>query len=74
MQEKLRQVFADCLSAELTDINDATAYGTIKTWDSVAHMAIITAIEDEFEVMLEPEDIIEMSSFGKAKEILARYI
>ncbi len=39
----------------------------------MAHMALITAIEREFDVMLETNDVIEMSSVAKAKEILGRH-
>lgn len=45
----------------------------IKEWDSVGHMGLIAAIEEAFEIMMETDDIIDLSSFDKGKELLAKY-
>ena len=45
----------------------------IKAWDSVGHMGLISAIEEAFDIMMETDDIIDLSSFEKGKEILAKY-
>ena len=34
-------------------------------------MGLISALEDAFDIMLETEDIIDLSSFEKGKEILS---
>ena len=47
-------------------------YRGISQWDSVGHMRLIAAIESEFDVMLETDDILDMSDFQKALEILAK--
>ena len=44
-------------------------YQDIKAWDSVGHMGLIAAIEEAFDIMMETEDIIDLSSFEKGKEI-----
>lgn len=48
-------------------------YQDIKAWDSVGHMGLIAAIEEAFDIMMETEDIIDLNSFEKGKEILAKY-
>lgn len=48
-------------------------YRGIEVWDSVGHMRLIAELEGTFDIMLETEDILDMSSFNKAKEILAKY-
>ncbi|AMW34635.1 acyl carrier protein [Haematospirillum jordaniae] len=52
---------------------DSLAYRAVPTWDSVGHMQLVAAIENTFEVMMETQDIIELSSFDKAIEILERH-
>jgi hypothetical protein len=37
-------------------------------------MALIAAIEEGFDLMLDAEDVIDMSSFLKAKEIVTKYL
>ncbi|MDA8796637.1 hypothetical protein N9N06_04150 [Aquiluna sp.] len=49
-------------------------YQGIPEWDSVGHMALVANIEDEFEIMLEMEDVIELNSFSKAMELIAKYV
>lgn len=36
-------------------------------------MALIAALEDEFDIMIDTDDVIDMSSFAKAREILAKH-
>lgn len=49
------------------------AYGSTQGWDSVAHMGLVAEIENTFDVMLATDDVIDLSSFPKAKEILGKY-
>ena len=48
-------------------------YGQSKAWDSVGHMTLVAALEDAFDIMMEMDDIIDLSSFEKGKEILRKY-
>jgi acyl carrier protein len=45
----------------------------VAEWDSVGHMALIAILEDAFNIELDTDDIIDLSSFEKGKEILKRY-
>lgn len=47
-------------------------YQDIKAWDSVGHMGLVAALEDAFDIMMETDDIIDLSSFEKGKEILSQ--
>lgn len=75
MSEKptIEHVFAIALAIDISLIHDDLAYNSIPQWDSVAHMTLIAALEDTFGVMLDTDDIIDMSSVAKAKSILANY-
>ena len=46
-------------------------YQQIPAWDSVGHMGLMAGIEDTFDIMMEPDDIIDFSSYEKGKDILA---
>jgi len=47
-------------------------YQAIEAWDSVGHMGLIAALEDAFDIMMDTDDIIDLSSFAKGKEILTK--
>ncbi len=73
-ESKLRQAFSETLNIPLDMVNDELEYNTIKQWDSIAHMALIAAIEQTFDILMETDDIINMSSYAKAKEIVGKYV
>ena len=48
-------------------------YNSIAKWDSVGHMSLISALESEFEIVIEMDDVIDFESFNKGIEILKKY-
>lgn len=48
-------------------------YQDVPLWDSVGHMTLVAALEDAFDIMMETDDIIDLSSYEKGKEILNKY-
>ncbi|MCW3841315.1 acyl carrier protein [Micromonospora yasonensis] len=70
LTDRLRGVFVDALELpEGTDVENLT-YRGIEQWDSLGHMTLVAAIEDEFDVQLETDQVIDMSSFKVALEML----
>lgn len=45
-------------------------YQGVELWDSVGHMTLVAALEDAFDIMMETDDIIDLSSYEKGIEIL----
>lgn len=72
-EQKLRGIFAESLGISEDQVTDELQYNSIEEWDSIAHMALVAAIDDAFDIMMDTEDVIELSSFAKAKEILKKY-
>ncbi|RAX51933.1 acyl carrier protein [Helicobacter sp. 16-1353] len=70
--KKYQKVFCETLGVKQEDLK-TLKYQSVESWDSVGHMGLIAALEDEFGIMFETDDIIDFSSFEKGKEILAKY-
>ena len=70
---RLVQVFVNALSIPEDKVVDTLEYQSIPEWDSVSHMILIAELEDVFEISIDTEDVIDISSFLKAKEILVKY-
>ncbi len=68
--EKYTNAFVESFNVTAEEAQNLK-YQDIKAWDSVGHMGLVAAIEDAFDIMMETEDIIDLSSFEKGKEILA---
>jgi acyl carrier protein len=45
----------------------------LRQWDSVAHLQLVVALEDEFGVRLSPADVIDLKSYPAAVAILRRH-
>jgi acyl carrier protein len=70
--EKYTKIFASTFNIEPDTVGELKYQG-IESWDSVGHMALIAAIEDEFHIAMEADDIIELSSFRRGIELLKKY-
>ncbi len=54
------------------ELTDETGPDDIEAWDSLGHVNIITAVEDEFEIEISPEEIGEIQTIGDIKKMLAQ--
>ena len=68
--EKLVGAFTSSLGISEDLVNDNLEYNGISEWYSIAHMTLIAELESIFDIMLDTDQIIDMSSVAKAKEIL----
>ncbi|WP_216212934.1 acyl carrier protein [Amycolatopsis aidingensis] len=70
ISDRLRDVFVEALDlGEDVDVQNLK-YRDIEAWDSVGHMALVAAIEDEFDVQFETDQVIDMSSFKVAVDMV----
>jgi acyl carrier protein len=69
----LRTAFVDALGIDPNANFDDLEYAKTPGWDSVAHMKLISEIENTFDIMLDTEDVIDMSSFPVAKKIVEKH-
>ncbi len=65
--------FEQALGIPAEQVVDTLTYNSIKQWDSVAHMALVAALETEFDIMLDTDDILAMSSVAEARRIIRKY-
>ena len=71
--EKLNKIFCDVFSVEESALNSEFNNCTVEGWDSVHQLSLTSAVEDEFDIMLDAEDILEFTSYENAKTVLAKY-
>lgn len=70
---KLKQAFANAFAIPVEPGIEEMAYGQVEYWDSTAHMVLIAEIEAAFGILLSTDDVIDLSSYQKAREIIAKY-
>lgn len=67
---RLRAVFVEALALDTGVDVEHLAFRDIAAWDSVGHMTLVAAIEDEFDVQLDTDQVIDLSSFAVARDML----
>ena len=71
--EKLNRIFCEVFSTTEGALNNDFDKNTVDGWDSVHQLSLTSSVEDEFDIMLDAEDILEFTSYKNAKAILAKY-
>nr|MBQ4455201.1 acyl carrier protein [Clostridia bacterium] len=71
--KQYKDVFCRVLNVSEDALNTNFTFKTIPQWDSVAHLSLITELEDEFDVLFESEDILHYGSYLNGIEILKKY-
>ena len=71
--EKYSEIFKASLNIDVDKVNESLKYNEIDEWDSIGHMTLMAALEEEYKITLETDDIVDFSSYKKGIEILKKY-
>jgi acyl carrier protein len=69
-ENTLKQVMATLLTVDVTAIDSEASMDTIPTWDSLRHMNLVLALEEEFKVSIPDEDAGNITSYKLIKLVL----
>ena len=70
--EQYNAIFTEVFGATTDQLGDDFSKETVSEWDSVHQLNIISLLEETFDLMLDPEDIMACTSYNAGKEILAK--
>lgn len=72
-KEKYDDIFKSIFEVEKEALGPDFNSEQVEKWDSVIQLSLVTAMEDEFDLMLDTEDILGFKSYEEGKEILKKY-
>ena len=70
--EKYNRCFTSIFGVKEEDLNDDFTFKDVAQWDSVAHLSLITELEDEFDILFDSDDILHFGSYENGKTILRK--
>ena len=70
--EKYTKIFTESFEVDAEKAK-TLRHQDVEAWDSIGHMDLIASLEDEFDIMMEADDIIDFNSFEKGIEIMTKY-
>lgn len=71
--EKLNEIFVEIFSCNVLNLNAEFNKDNIDGWDSVRQLTLTSAIEETFDIFMDPEDIIACSSYNSVMDVLKKY-
>jgi acyl carrier protein len=71
MNPDLRDIVADILDLRPDDIDDDFGPAVTDRWDSLSHLRIVTAVEEEFGVQFSMDEIQSIDGFGSLRLLIA---
>ncbi len=70
MRDKIKNVMALVFEIEPSQIPDSASTSTIDNWDSMNHMNLVVALEEEFNILFSDEEIVEIISLEAVEKSL----
>ena len=64
VERRLQAIFEAVFGPEISPLSDHDSPSTIKGWDSLNHVSLILALESEFGVQFDAEEIANLISVG----------
>lgn len=69
-EDIIKEVIANVLGIKSEEINDESSADTIESWDSLKHLKLVLALEEELDVSFTEEQVVEMLNYALIKEII----
>ena len=69
-KERIKNVMSAVFEIPEEQIKNDSSPDTIGSWDSLRHMNLIVALEDEFKVELTDDEILEMMNYKSIESII----
>jgi len=63
IEQQVRNILFSVLGIEIREINSNTSPDTVDNWDSINHLNLMIAMEEEFDVEFSQENILKMITF-----------
>jgi acyl carrier protein len=69
--EKFDEIVSTILVTDGVTLDDAASPETVEGWDSVSHIVLVSALEDEFGVSFSAEEMEELNTIGDLRHKIA---
>ncbi|MBQ3559431.1 MAG: acyl carrier protein [Agathobacter sp.] len=68
--KEVTEIFRESFDDETLEINDSTTAADIEDWDSLMHITLITAIEEQFNIKFKLKEVTSLQSVGDTIDLI----
>ena len=72
-EQTIKAVMAAVFEVSETEISNDSSMDSIESWDSLKHMNLVIALEEEFGVIIPDEDAADITSYALIKAVLDEF-
>ncbi|MDA9806277.1 acyl carrier protein [Alphaproteobacteria bacterium] len=70
LYDKILEELAQLLKMDVAELNETSGMDNIEAWDSLKHMNIIIAFEEEYKIVFEDDEIGEITTVRMLYEVI----
>ncbi len=74
MNKKMIALFAKILKIDPSEVGPECNHETVASWDSLKQMSLVVAVEEEFGVQFEDDEIFGLDSYAAFEECVSKKI
>ena len=74
IESRIRDIASAVLEVRVDELNENSSQDTTANWDSLNHMKLIVALEEEYGVQFTDDEILNMQSLKVIKSVLEKYL
>ena len=62
-EARIRSVFSDVFGLAPEDVGPETSPDTVEAWDSLQHLTLVIALEEEFDIHFDDEETVSLVTY-----------
>ncbi|MDQ2898767.1 MAG: acyl carrier protein [Acidobacteriota bacterium] len=70
VHRRVQRVFREIFDDDAMEVNDETSAKSVPEWDSLAHVRLIIALEEEFDIKFTTREVVQMGCLGDLKKAI----
>lgn len=74
INEKLNEVFAEVFDDDSIKVSDNTTVNDIEDWDSLAHLTLISSVEEAFSIEFNLNEISKFKNVGEMMSSIEKHL
>ena len=72
MKNKIKNIMSAVFDIDKNIIGDDSSTTNLENWDSINHMNLVLAFEEEFNIVFDDEEIVQITSLNSIEATLAK--
>ena len=74
INEKLNKVFAEVFDDDTITVSDNTTVNDIEDWDSLAHLTLVSSVEEAFSIEFNLTEISDFKNVGEMMSSIEKHL